>query len=296
MKAVAINRTGSPDELTYMDLPEPDVGPHDIRVRAAAVAVNPVDIKTRSGFLGIDLVFPAVLGWDVSGTVDAIGEQVTQFQVGDIVMGMIAQTARGQGTYAGLSVGPEDLFAPVPNELPADQAAAVPLTTLTAAQLLDKANLASEARVLVTGAAGAVGRVTVQWLLHDGHEVEGLARPHDQDDLAQLGVAEVYTDVSEIPEHVFDAVLDTAGVADSIVAVRDNGIFFSIADNRQPRRQRGIFPSKSYVQENGARLAGISAQLIDHTLSIPVGKRYALSDAAEAHRDFEKGVSVERCY
>ena len=77
MKAAAIYRTGSAKELKYIDLPEPQTGPNDICVKTAAAAVNPVDIKTRSGFLGLDLVFPSVLGWDVSGTVEAVGSAVT---------------------------------------------------------------------------------------------------------------------------------------------------------------------------------------------------------------------------
>lgn len=161
MKAAAIYRTGSAEELKYIDLPEPRTGPNDIRVKTVAAAVNPVDIKTRSGFLGLDLVFPSVLGWDVSGTVEAIGSAVTRFRVGDAVMGMIAQSVREQGTYAEFVSAPEELFAPVPAGLAMEQAAAAPLTVLTAAQLLGSAALPSQARVLVTGAAGAVGRVLV---------------------------------------------------------------------------------------------------------------------------------------
>ena len=139
MKAAAIYRTGSAEELKYIDLPEPRTGPNDIRVKTAAAAVNPVDIKTRSGFLGLDLVFPSVLGWDVSGTVEAIGSAVTRFRVGDAVMGMIAQSVREQGTYAEFVSAPEELFAPVPTGLAMEQAAAAPLTVLPAAQLLGSA-------------------------------------------------------------------------------------------------------------------------------------------------------------
>ena len=251
MKAAAIYRTGSAEELKYIDLPEPRTGPNDIRVKTAAAAVNPVDIKTRSGFLGLDLVFPSVLGWDVSGTVEAIGSAVTRFRVGDAVMGMIAQSVREQGTYAEFVSAPEELFAPVPAGLAMEQAAAAPLTVLTAAQLLGSAALPSQARVLVTGAAGAVGRVLVQWLLQDGHEV--------------------------------------AGLADAIFTVQNEGVFMSIADNPQPESQRGITPGKSYVQENGAKLSVIAEQLSNGTLSVPVGRTYSLSEAAAAHREFENG-------
>lgn len=289
MKAAAIYRTGSAEELKYIDLPEPRTGPNDIRVKTAAAAVNPVDIKTRSGFLGLDLVFPSILGWDVSGTVEAIGSAVTRFRVGDAVMGMIAQSVREQGTYAEFVSAPEELFAPVPTGLAMEQAAAAPLTVLTAAQLLGSAALPSQARVLVTGAAGAVGRVLVQWLLQDGHEVAGLARSHDREDLTELGAVAVYTSVNDIPACSFDAVLDTAGIADAIFTVQNEGVFMSIADNRQPESQRRITPGKSYVQENGAKLSVIAEQLSNGTLSVPVGRTYSLSEAAAAHREFENG-------
>ena len=148
MKAVVINRTGSADELTYSDLPEPEINSCDIRIKVAAAAVNPVDIKTRSGFLGIDLTFPAILGWDVSGTVEATGADVTKFKVGDAVMGMIAQSVRRRGTYSEFVVAPETLFASVPEKLPLERAAAVPLAAMAAAQLLDKVNLTQASRVL----------------------------------------------------------------------------------------------------------------------------------------------------
>ena len=289
MKAVVINRTGSADELTYSDLPEPEINSCDIRIKVAAAAVNPVDIKTRSGFLGIDLTFPAILGWDVSGTVEATGADVTKFKVGDAVMGMIAQSVRRRGTYSEFVVAPETLFVSVPEKLPLERAAAVPLAAMAAAQLLDKVNLTQASRVLVTGAAGAVGRVAAQWLLQRGHEVAGLARSSDRDDLTRLGITVVYSDIVEIPRYAFDAVLDTAGISGTIAAVHDKGAFVSVADNRQPEPQRGIIPTKSYVQEDGARLATIAEQVACHSLIVTVGSRYPLSEAAAAHRDFEKG-------
>ena len=117
MKAAIINRTGPASELRVSDVPIPEPESGEIRVKVAAAAVNPVDIKTRSGFLKIDLNFPAILGWDVAGAVDAIGADVSRFHVGDQVMGMVAQPVRGQGTYAEYVCAPEELFASVPTGL-----------------------------------------------------------------------------------------------------------------------------------------------------------------------------------
>ena len=290
MKAAIINRTGPASELRVSDVPIPEPESGEIRVKVAAAAVNPVDIKTRSGFLKSDLNFPAILGWDVAGAVDAIGADVSRFHVGDQVMGMVAQPVRGQGTYAEYLCAPEELFASVPTGLGIQEAAAVPLTVLTAAQMLSKLNLPDDnTPVLVTGAAGAVGRVAVQWLLQAGHRVAGLARLSDTDDLVALGVETVYDSTTEIPVAAFDAVIDTAGIPEAISNVRDDGKFVSITDNTQPQPERGIIPMKSYVQENGQQLAEIADQVAQGKLSVPAGPVYPLTQVANAHADFEYG-------
>lgn len=289
MKAAIIHRTGTASELQVAEISKPQAGPEEIRVKVAAAAVNPVDVKTRSGFLNLDLSFPAVLGWDVAGTVDEIGPHVSQFRKGDRVMGMVAQPVRGQGTYAEYVSAPAQLFAPIPPGLSMQQAAAAPLAVLTAAQTLSKLNLPNKAHILVTGAAGAVGRVALQWLLQAGHRVVGLARPHDTEDLTSLGADAVYDSTNGVADMSFDAVVDTAGIAATIVSVRDNGQFISIADNTQPHPERGIVPMKSYVQENGRQLAKIAKQMEQETISIPIGATYPLSRAADAHNDFERG-------
>lgn len=289
MKAATIHRTGPATEIQITNIATPDVGPGDIRVKVEAAAVNPVDVKTRSGFLNMDLNFPVILGWDVAGTVDAVGTDVSRFREGDQVMGMVAQPARGQGTYAEYVSAPQELFAPVPAGVSTQQAAAAPLTVLTAAQMLNKLDLPDKARVLVTGAAGAVGRVAVQWLLQAGHQVSGLARLSNTADLTALGTEAVYDSANSLPGATFDAVVDTAGIAEVIASVHDNGQFISIADNTQPQPERGIAPTKSYVQENGLQLAEIADQLAQGTLSVPVGRTYPLSQAAAAHSDFERG-------
>ncbi|MDX3186598.1 NADP-dependent oxidoreductase [[Kitasatospora] papulosa] len=289
MKAAVIGRTGPADELTYADVELPQTGPHDIRVKTAFAAVNPVDIWTRRGIPGVDLTFPAVLGWDVAGTVDAVGSEVTRFRVGDRVMGMVKQMTRLQGTYAEFVSAPHQLFAPLPAGLSLETAAAAPLTVLTSAQLLSNLHLPDRAKVLVTGAAGAVGRVTVQRLIQAGHEVSGLARATDHDDLASLGVRTVYPSGADIPSQAFDAVIDTAGVPQTISNVRDGGEFLSITDNEQPEPERAITPRKNYVEEDGPQLAAIAEQLADGTLTVPVCRTYPLSDAAAAHAAFEQG-------
>ncbi|PID59965.1 MAG: oxidoreductase [Gammaproteobacteria bacterium] len=289
MKAALIHRTGSASELQVTDIPMPEVGPGEIRVKVAAAAVNPVDVQTRSDSLDLNITFPSVLGWDVAGTVDAVGAGVTRFHEGDLVMGMIAQHLRTQGTYAEYVSSPRELFALVPEGISLQQAAAAPLVVLTAAQMLNEISLPEKADVLVTGAAGGVGRVAVQLLLQDGHKVAGLARPSDTDDLTALGVAAVYDTAASVPAKTFDAVFDCAGIAGTIASVRDGGGFVSIVNRPQPEPENGIVPKMSFVQENGEQLGKLAQQIARGTLTVPIGHTYPLSQVDKAHADFEQG-------
>ncbi|MFD4656442.1 NADP-dependent oxidoreductase [Kitasatospora sp. NPDC058444] len=289
MKAVTFHHTGAPDVLTLGEVPELPVGPQDIRVVVTAAAVNPVDLKTRSGFLTLNLTYPSVPGWDVSGVVAEIGGEVTRFTVGQQVVGMVAQPAHRYGTYAEQVVADARLFAPAPVGVPLEEAAALPLAGLTAVQTLDKLTLAPGAPVLVTGAAGAVGRIAVQLLLADGHSVDALARAGDAESLRALGVGTVHTRAQDLPAATHAAVVDTAGVAAAIRAVADGGQFVAIDDNDQPAPERGITPRKSYVDENGDQLRTLSDLVSAGRLTVPTGRRYPLADAARAHQEFGAG-------
>lgn len=283
MKAVVITAKGEPEVLAVADVDDPVAGASDITVSVAAAAVNPVDLKTRSGFLPIELTFPAVLGWDVSGTVTAVGDSVTRFAVGDNVIGMIAQPAHRYGTYSELVVADESLFSPAPSGVSLQHAAAIPLAALTAVQSLGTIELAPASTVLVTGAAGAVGRIASALLISRGHRVHALARATDTDDLLALGIEQVEAKPLDLPTRKFDAVVDTAGVADTIDSVRDGGSFVSIEDTDQPEPARGITPTKSYVDENGLALEAFVSLVSAGTIAVPVAATFGFDEAPRAH-------------
>nr|WP_296775509.1 NADP-dependent oxidoreductase [Rhodococcus sp. (in: high G+C Gram-positive bacteria)] len=283
MRAVVITAKGEPKVIAVADVDDPVAGASDITVSVAAAAVNPVDLKTRSGFLPIELTFPAVLGWDVSGTVTAVGDSVTRFAVGDNVIGMIAQPVHRYGTYSELVVADESLFSPAPSGVSLQHAAAIPLAALTAVQSLGTIDLAPASTVLVTGAAGAVGRIASALLISRGHRVHALARETDTDDLLALGIEQVTAKPVDLPTREFDAVVDTAGVADSIDSVRDGGSFVSIEDTDQPEPSRGITPTKSYVDENGLGLEAFAALVSAGTIAVPVAATFGFEEAPRAH-------------
>lgn len=283
MKAIAIEATGDPSVLTLTEVDEPTSGPGDVTVSVAAAAVNPVDLKTRSGFLPIELHFPAVLGWDVSGTVIAVGSAVTRFTPGDRVIGMIAQPAHRYGTYAERVTADQSLFAPAPSNVTLEHAAAIPLAALTAVQCLEKLDLAPESTVLVTGAAGAVGRIASALLISRGHRVEALARESDTDELLALSLSRVIASPVDLPQKEYDAIVDTAGIAESVDSVRDDGAFISIDDNEQPSPQRGITPAKSYVDEDGSGLESFAELVSTGSVTVPVARTFRFDEAPQAH-------------
>ncbi|MCX6489488.1 MAG: NADP-dependent oxidoreductase [Rhodococcus sp.] len=283
MKAVVITGKGGPEVLTVAEIDEPDAGPGDVTVSVAAAAVNPVDIKTRSGFLPIELTYPAVLGWDVSGTVVAVGPSVTRFAPGDNVIGMIAQPAHRFGTYAERVVADESLFAHAPIGISLQHAAAIPLAALTAMQLIDKITLPAHSTVLVTGAAGAVGGIASALLSIRGHTVDAVARKSDTENLLAHGMRRVFTSPVDLPAGAYDAVVDTAGIVDAIDSVRDGGAYVSIEDGNQPEPQRNITPSKSYVNEDGLGLEKFVSLVSSGTITVPVARQWEFDQAPRAH-------------
>jgi NADPH:quinone reductase-like Zn-dependent oxidoreductase len=149
MKAVVIYAYGGPDELKFEERPSAAAGPGQVGVKVTATSVNPVDIKLRSGALKshFPLTFPSILGFDVSGTVEAVGPGVETFDPGDRVFG------QAQQAYATLCVVNAADLVKIPDHMDLVNAAALPTVTTTGAQLAELAlNGKSRATVLVTGA------------------------------------------------------------------------------------------------------------------------------------------------
>lgn len=151
-----------PDSLIDAEIPAPEAPTgHDILVEVKAVSVNPVDVKVRAG--GGTSTDDRILGWDASGTVVAVGEDVTLFQPGDDVY--YAGSLERSGTYAKYQLVDERIVGNKPKTLNHAEAAALPLTTITAWEaLFDKLRLTAEdtGTLLVLGGAGGVGSILIQ--------------------------------------------------------------------------------------------------------------------------------------
>jgi NADPH:quinone reductase-like Zn-dependent oxidoreductase len=301
MRAVVLDRYGDADVLSVQRRPIPVPLPTEVRVRVAAAGVNPVDWKTRTG-AGMATVLgepPVVLGWDVSGVVDAVGRGVTRFAVGDPVFGM-PWFPRQAGAYAEYVTAPSRHFAARPDELDEVAAAALPLAGLTAWQaLVETARLQAGQRVLVHAAAGGVGHLAVQIAKSRGAYVIGTAGPARHRMLAELGLDEVInyqgTAFEQVVEPV-DLVLDLVGgevATRSLEALRPGGLLVSVAapasDTARLAADRGLRAVAVLVEPDGHGLEQLSELVRAKRLRPLVERTFPLERAAEAHQLSEAG-------
>lgn len=221
MQALVLNRYNGPLELTELSKPTPAKG--QVLVRIAASGLNPLDTKIRAGGAAhAKHPLPLVLGIDMAGTVEAIGEGVTAFQVGDEVYGMTGGVGGIQGSLAQYAAVDADLIAHKPSNLSMREAAALPLIFITAySGIVDRARLRHGKTVLVQGGAGGVGHIAVQIALALGAQVYATANPLDQDLVAQFGATPIDYTAQDVEQYVeqhtggsgFDLVVDTVGGA-----------------------------------------------------------------------------------
>ena len=168
-----LNEYGDNAEFQLTELPQPSVKTGHVVVRVAATSVNTVDTMIRQ--MGKDLSLspdlPAVLGMDFAGTIEAVGESVTNFATGDEVYGCAGGLADLQATLAGYMLADARLIAHKPKSLSMREAAALPLVGITAFEGLQRAGARAGEKVLVHGGAGGVGHVAVQLAKHLGADV-----------------------------------------------------------------------------------------------------------------------------
>jgi NADPH:quinone reductase-like Zn-dependent oxidoreductase len=295
MRAVIVRSFGGPEVLDVADVPVPSPGPGQVRLRVQAAAVNPADIATRAGWLaegGLMADTPPVgIGWDAAGVVDALGEGVEGFAVGDRVAGLSDRLDLPTRTHAEFVV--LDADAVTRTDLDPVEAATLPLNVLTAAQGLDLLDLAEGQTVLVTGAAGAVGGFAVELAAARGLRVVAAAGDGDEELVRGFG-AEIFVPRSAplsasvraaVPGGV-DGVLDAAvlGVR-ALDALRSGGTFVAVIAGAAPPPLRGTRVVNVMIHADGKRLATLIPKVTPR-----VADTLPLAEAAEAHHRLEKGT------
>jgi NADPH:quinone reductase-like Zn-dependent oxidoreductase len=298
MRAMSQDVLGAPDVLHEVERERPVPGFSQILVAVHASGLNPTDWKHRAhrAFLPDP---PFVLGWDVSGVVEAVGFGVTLFQPGDEVFGMLPYP-HGSGAHAEYVVGPARAFAPKPLALSHVEAAALPLSGLTAWQaLVDTADIQPGQRVLIQAAAGGVGHLAVQIARARFAYVIGTASAANHDFVRRLGADEVIdyrtTDVVTAAREV-DVVLDPLGPGSlprSLEALRPGGILISLLGSgpevEQLAAAKGVRVAAMLVEADHAGMTALADLADGGRLRPRIAATFALGDAAKAHALGETG-------
>ena len=238
MKAQLLERPNDPFRL--VDVPRPTPRPGEVLVRIHASGVNPLDTKIHAGTAAhARHPLPAILGIDLAGVVEELGDGVVTFRQGDEVYGMTGGVGGVPGSLAEFAAVDSRLLAHKPANLSMREAAALPLVAITAWEgLVDRAHLSSGQSVLVQGGAGGVGHVAVQLARAFGADVHATVSERHFDEVARIGATPIDRALpvgEQVKRHAkgegFDVVYDTVGgkVLDaSFEAVRRFGHVVSI--------------------------------------------------------------------
>lgn len=297
MKALVYRDFGGSDRFELTDLPAPHVGPDTLVVRVKAAGINPVDYKVREGYLRglIDTTLPAVPGWDVAGVVEQVGLDTPEFEVGDEILAYARADVVQHGSIAELMPVPVRTATRKPAALSFEQAAALPLTGLTALQSIERSGLGDGSTVLIHGAAGGVGSFGVQLAKLRGARVIGTASSRNHDYLRSLGAEPIeYGDglvdaASALAPEGFDVIIDFAG-GDSLdstgALLAPGGTVVSIADPRSRTEFGGHYV---WVRPDSGQLAELATLVADGTLHVELAGAYPLDDAVAAFEALEEG-------
>src|ERR1700733_6508668 len=279
--AITYSRYGSPDVLTVTSADIPQPGPGQVLIRVRAVAVNPIDLKIRSGRMDgiIPVQFPVLPGWDVAGVVEAAG-QGAGAAVGDKVFG--AASVGGYSRHALL-----DHPVAKPAGLSWEAAASVISVGEAAFRVLKHLGLKAGQTLLILGAGGSVGTIAVQLAAARGVTVIGTAAEGDLERLTALGAPPGrYGDGSAARARAsapggVDAVFDAAGAGllpDAIALAGDAARVITIADDNA---------ADHGVRFTGADPPDLAALMAQGRLDVPIWRTYPLAQAAQAHADIE---------
>lgn len=311
MLAIQIDRTGGPEVLTPRTLPDPQPGPGEIRIRHAAIGINFIETYHRSGLYPMPL--PKVLGQEAAGTVDAVGEGVTRFKIGE----RAAYVSGSSGAYAELATIDAGKAVKLPDFVGDEMAAAVMLKGLTAEMLTRRVYpLKAGDIALVHAAAGAVGGLLVQWAKQLGATVIAtagsaeklrIAKDHGADHVVSYenpgwpdvvrgltggkGVQVAYDGVGK---STFDGSLKSlarrgmlalyggasgpAPPVDPLTLMRGGSLYLT---------RPTLFDYCAATEELDEASEALFALIKAGKLDVPIGRRFALKDAADAHRALE---------
>jgi NADPH2:quinone reductase len=315
-RVAVIEKTGGPEVIQWAERDLPSPGPGEVRVRQTAVGLNFIDTYHRSGLYPVPL--PSGLGSEAAGVVEAVGEGVIALAVGD----RVATYGPGLGAYASARNVPAEILSKLPDAITDEVAAAVMLKGCTAEYLVERAaRVQAGMTVLVHAAAGGTGQLLVQWLKHlDVTVIATVGSPDKAERARELGADYVVEyrneDIAERVHEitggegvpiVFDGVGGSTWEA-SLKSAARRGLIVSFGNAGGPvegvnlgvlSRSGSLFVTRPTLydyyaspEERAAGVARVFELIANGVLSVEIGQRFALEDAAAAHRAIEAGETI----
>jgi NADPH2:quinone reductase len=296
LRAFAIDEFGGAGSVHELDEPTPAAG--QVRVKVEAASVNPADLFMMAGAYKdrMEHHFPLIPGADLSGIVDAVGEGVTEFKLGDAVFGVHGKPSVGQGTLAERVAATTGTIAKRPAAIDAAFGAALPLAGVSALQMVEAADLRPGDPVVVIGAGGGIGSFVVQLAAAAGARPIAVTRAANHDYVRGLGAAEtidysnqdVVTTVRSMHPDGVAAVFDQAGDKDLNAGlgelIREDGHFLSMrgAADADHLAQHGVTGVNVLTQMTTDKLERLAAMVEAGKVKRPEIKAFPLEKAGEA--------------
>ena len=308
MKAIILNEAGSVGNLKFVDIAKPTISGGEVLVKTVSLSVNPVDFKVRSSdgalnwILGSDR--PAIIGWDLSGTVVEVGADVTDFNIGDAVFGMANFPGKGNA-YAEFVAVPSAHLTLKPANVSYPEAAAATLAALTAWQtVVEVGNVKNGSKVLIHAASGGVGHYATQIAKHLGANVTGISSAKNKEFVLQNG-ADVHIDYTtenfqDIVSDV-DFVLDTLGgdtILKSLDVIKQGGTIVSIASSNfsgeelEKAKSKDVKLSHLLVKSSGENMLQLSQLMAKGVIKSHISKTFTFDQMGDAHLHLENGRIV----
>jgi NADPH:quinone reductase-like Zn-dependent oxidoreductase len=305
MKAIVIDQFGGPEVMKLRDMPIPEPLPNEVQIEIAYASINPADWKIREGLFKdrMPYEFPIILGWDASGIVSRVGNQVSNLWVGDQVFAYVRKPIIKWGTYCEYVCFDGNQVSHKPTRLTLRESAAIPLTALTAWQsVVETAKLKTGESILIHAGAGGVGGMAIQFAKYCGAKVFTTASARHHDYVMSLG-ADVVIDyrsedfaakVREIAPNGVDVVFDTIGgdtLKKSYKALKSGGRLVSLIEHVSPEEaaKHQITAYYVFVQPNGPQLKTIAGLIDAGVVAPPVIEEYHLEQAKEALEKVKSG-------
>tara|TARA_B110000114_G_scaffold168013_1_gene190638 strand:- start:416 stop:1360 length:945 start_codon:yes stop_codon:yes gene_type:complete len=306
MKAILLEKTGGVENFLIKDVKKPDTKENEVLISVKAIGINPVDYKARA----IEDVLnsltgeqrPAIIGWDVSGTIIAIGNNITKFKIGDNVFGMINFPGSGNA-YAEFVAAPEDHLVKIPKNISFEEAAATTLAAVTALQAL-KPRVKKSDRVLIHAGSGGVGHFAIQIAKSLGAYVITTSSAKNKDFVLSLGADEHIDYGSQKFEEILtdiDFVLDMFNgdiLLNSIKITKNGGVIISLPtayfsdEVLKLAKERNVDVSFTVVQSNGDDMNTLKNMLESGTLKPHISKTFAFEKMGDAHLQLESARTV----